>query len=93
MSHRLTWLLQGLGRDRKVDHLALARLTLEAVTQVARSLVGEGNPFILTEAVISLNEAVCCGAMRTGARSGPAVRRRGSFQRVCGTLFCSAWGG
>ncbi len=84
LSHPLTRLRQGLGRDHMVNHLGLERLNPEAVAEVARSLVAEreavpfgdflyreseGNPFILTEVVSSLREQGVLG--RTGDREGP----------------------
>ncbi len=70
-AHPLTRLRQGLGRDHRVYLLPLERLPSEAVTHLARSLVGreeaasladflywesEGSPFVLTEVVSSLRE-------------------------------------
>jgi ABC-type oligopeptide transport system substrate-binding subunit/DNA-binding SARP family transcriptional activator len=83
LSHPLTRLRQGLGRDHMVNHLGLKPLGPEAVAEVARSLVGEeegarfgdflyreseGNPFILTETVSSLREQGMLG--RTGDGEG-----------------------
>jgi ABC-type oligopeptide transport system substrate-binding subunit/DNA-binding SARP family transcriptional activator len=71
LSHPLTRLRQGLGRDHRVDRLALKSLSGETVKELARSLVGEqkgttfgdllyreseGNPFILVETVNDLQE-------------------------------------
>ncbi len=71
LRHPLTRLRQGLGRDHLVNRLALAPLPPDMVERVARSLVGEagaaalgrflyreseGNPFILSETVSSLQE-------------------------------------
>ncbi len=83
LSHPLTRLRQGLGRDHMVNHLGLKPLGPKAVAEVARSLVGEeegarfgdflyreseGNPFILTEVVSSLREQGVLG--RTGDGEG-----------------------
>ncbi len=82
-SHLLTRLRQGLSRDHLVNHLRLAPLSADAVTEIAGSLVGagaaqtlaaflyresEGNPFYLIETVYSLQEQ--------GALSGRPGGRR-----------------
>ncbi len=71
LSHPLTRLRQGLGRDHRVKRLKLETLSGESVRALARSLVGErdeaslgdflyreseGNPFILVETVNDLQE-------------------------------------
>jgi ABC-type oligopeptide transport system substrate-binding subunit/DNA-binding SARP family transcriptional activator len=83
LSHRLTRLRQGLSRDHLVEHLALAPLSSEAVEVIACALVGEeqggpfgdflyreseGNPFILTETVSSLQEQGALGRIDDGER-------------------------
>lgn len=77
LSHPLTRLRQGLGRDHLGDHLILDPLSAGAVRKIACSLVGEakgtafgaflyseseGNPFILAETVSDLQEqGALCG--------------------------------
>jgi ABC-type oligopeptide transport system substrate-binding subunit/DNA-binding SARP family transcriptional activator len=82
LSHPLTRLRQGLGRDGRVERLILEPLSGESVQALARSLVGErdspalgdflyreseGNPFVLVETLSALQEQ---GAL-TARGAGP----------------------
>jgi len=82
LTHPLTRLRQGLGRDGVAERLTLEPLLAEAVEDIAQSLVGdeegtalggflyresEGNPFILTEVVNSLEEEGALSRLPDGA--------------------------
>jgi len=91
LSHRLTRLRQGLGRDRMANHLTLEPLPPQAVEKIARSLVGhqeaaalgdflyresEGNPFFLTEVVSDLQER---GALQARGELGDVAEGEGHW--------------
>jgi len=85
--HLFTRLRQGLSRDRLVNYLSLARLSSDAVAEIARALVddeaaqplgaflyreSEGNPFFLAETVYSLHEKGMLSATARGWREPAA---------------------
>jgi ABC-type oligopeptide transport system substrate-binding subunit/DNA-binding SARP family transcriptional activator len=96
LSHPLTRLRQGLGRDRRAERLALEPLPDESVRTLAHALVGErdsaalgdflcreseGNPFILVEMVSALNEQDAL-AMGDGAGAPAAEMLPPSVQDI-----------